>query len=132
MTIIEDYPPNFEKICEHIPTAREQTNAVFTYGEYIFNPSKSDIEDHLEHHEEVHMRQQAEMGRDEWWEKYLTDVKFRLQEEKEAYREQYKFAKRHYNRGESSWLLKQVATDLSGPLYGHILTYKQARSEITK
>lgn len=132
MTIIEDYPPNFAKICEYIPTVVEMPNAVFTYGDMIFNPSKSEIQDHLEHHEEVHMRQQEEIGRDEWWDKYLKDPKFRLEQEKEAYRAQYKFTMKNYGRANASWLLKQVATDLSGPLYGNFMTYKQARGEITK
>lgn len=132
MQIIEEYPPNFEKICEHIPTVREKTDAVFTYGDIIYNPGKNVVEDHLQCHEQVHMRQQEEMGRDEWWEKYLTDVKFRLSQEKEAYHAQYKFAMKVYGRAQASWLLKAVAKDLSGALYGNIMTYKQARSEITK
>ena len=132
MKIVEEYPPNFEQICEAIPAVRDLDGIVFTYGDTIYNPSKSEIEDHLELHESVHEAQQSKIGVDEWWDKYLTDTKFRLEQELQAYHAQYKFVFKVYGRANAQMLLKDVAKDLSGAMYGDILNYKQARKEIMK
>lgn len=132
MKIVEDYPPNYEEICSVIPAVRTQNGIVFTYGDTIYNPDKEEIEDHLECHEEVHEKQQLEMGVDEWWAEYLVNPKFRLEQELEAYRAQYKMVNKAYGRGSALELVKSIARDLSGPMYGSILKYKEARKSIIK
>lgn len=132
MIIVEEYPPNFDHICEVIPAVRDQKGIVFTYGDTIYNPSGQEIQDHLELHESIHEVQQSKIGVEEWWDKYLIDVDFRLEQELEAYRAQYKFTSKVYGRANAQMLLKEVAKDLSSPMYGSIMKYKQARKEIMK
>lgn len=131
MKISNMFPPNFKEIIKVIPGAT-QHGIVFTYGDTLYNPSNSPIEDHLERHEEIHMKQQEEMGADEWWAEYLKNPKFRLEQEVEAYRAQYKLVYKTYGRADASFVLKQIADDLSGAMYGNILSRKQARKEIIK
>lgn len=130
--ISETYPPNYEEICSVIPAVRHQKGIVFTYGDTIYNPDKQMIEDHLECHEETHEKQQAKIGIDEWWKKYLEDPKFRLEQEVEAYRAQYKMVSKVYGRASATELVKSIAKDLSGAMYGNILKYKEARKAIIK
>lgn len=130
MKIVEAYPPNFKEIVEVIPGAL-QTGIVFTYGDTIYNPSKADVEDHLEAHESVHVEQQKD-GAEAWWTEYLKNPKFRLEQEIEAYRAQYKMVYKTYGRQNAAFLLKQISDDLSGTMYGNLLTRKQARKEIIK
>lgn len=130
MKIVEDYPPNYKEIIEAIPGAK-QSGIVFTYGDTCYNPSKSVIEDHLEAHEMVHVEQQKN-GADEWWAEYLKNPKFRLEQEIEAYRVQYQTVLKKYGRADATYVLHQIADDLSGTMYGSILSRKQARKEIIK
>lgn len=131
MKIVNKYPPNFKEICDVIPGAKQE-GIVFTYGNTLYNPSKSVIEDHLEAHEAVHMKQQKEMGAEGWWAEYLKNPKFRLEQEVEAYRAQYQLVNKVYGRENATFVLKQIADDLSGAMYGNILSRKQARKEIIK
>lgn len=132
MKIIKDYPPNYDKICQAIPGVVGNDNICFTYGDTVYSPSTDQFPDHLTEHESVHIRQQSEMGRDEWWNKYLKDKKFRSEQELEAYRIQYQFVYKNQGREDASMLMKQISADLSGDMYGNILTKKQARKEIMK
>jgi len=63
-----------------------------------------------------------------WWEKYLTDIEFRLDEELAAHRAEYKaWCAVSLNRQQRRFYLTQVAARLASPLYGNMLTYHQAK-----
>lgn len=123
MKIIYDWPPNIEIIKKHFPA---NENTVFTYGNKLYVPGKSAVPRHLEKHEETHMHQQGE-NPDAWWGRYFVDPKFRTEQELEAYRRQYKeFCESHKDRNEQARFLYQIAGDLSSPLYGRILSKREA------
>jgi len=130
--IVKDYPPNYDKICEAIPGVVGNDNICFTYGDTVYSPSTDEFSDHLTEHESIHIKQQSKMGRDEWWDRYLKDEKFRLEQELEAYRAQYQFVYKNYGRENAYFLVKEISKDLSGDMYGNILKKKQARKEIMK
>jgi hypothetical protein len=132
MKIIEDYPPNYETICEAIPSVKDKKDVVFTYGDTIYNPYGGEIQDHLDLHESIHEKQQAEIGIEAWWNKYLSDKKFRLEQEVEAYHVQYQFVFKEYGRAVATVFLREIANDLSGGMYGNVLDRKQARKAILK
>jgi hypothetical protein len=71
------------------------------------------------------------MGIEPWWDKYLTDPTFRLEQEVEAYQHQYQAAsiidpnpQRLFN------FARALATDLSGPLYGKCISFFDALARI--
>jgi len=132
MKIVKAYPPNYEEICNVIPGVRGNEGIVFTYGDTVYSPSTTDLVDHLHQHESVHVNQQKQMGRDEWWAKYLVDADFRLQQEVQAYRVQYNLVAKRRNWRNTEALLSSIARDLSGEMYGNMLTYEEARKLITK
>lgn len=72
---------------------------VFTYGDTV-HVKTGKLRDDVEAHETVHVVQQRNYpgGAAAWWDRYLTDPKFVLEQELEAYRAQYKFVKRVYKR----------------------------------
>lgn len=98
-------------------------NVVFTYGDTIH--ARCSISPDLLVHEQVHMAQQENIGKDRWWKTYLIDEKFRLDQEVKAYREQYKYVKGN-NREFNFRFLDRIAKDLSGSTYGNIISYKEA------
>lgn len=132
MKSVVAFPPNYDAICAAIPGVIERNNVVFTYGDTIYNPYNGAIEDHLDVHESVHMQQQFAIGVETWWDKYLSDTKFRLEQEVEAYSEQYRFVSKVYGLEPARGLLRDIATDLSSAMYGNILDRKQARKAIIK
>lgn len=134
MKILNEYPPQFEKI-EKVFNLSKRT-AVFTYGDTIYNPWGGNLSKDLIAHESIHEKQQGD-DPDGWWEKYMSDVQFRLSQEVEAYQKQF----RSYCGGISNVgkmrkmmleekFLQRIAGDLSSPLYGSIVTLTEAKKLI--
>ena len=123
MKIINEYPPNIKKIKERFDVPR---NAIFTYGDAIYNPHGVMVDEPLMRHEENHVKQQGD-DPDGWWDKYLTDNKFRLKMELECYRIQYKSAKTLIKDREIlNRYVHTMVSALSSPMYGNIISYQDA------
>lgn len=158
MLIVRDLPPNFEQIAAVFPEVRKMLNprdpevVHFAWGRVIYNPSGHSISQQIHEHEKVHSRQQLgdeayfapanpnrdqdESGREdtsirEWWARYLVDVHFRLVQEWPAHLvELAAYRKRHGEPGKRAKYLDYVAVKLSGPLYGGIITFRDARDAL--
>ena len=128
MKITTDFPPNYANIVIAIPEV-QNGKPIFCYGDTIYNPHKIEITKDLEAHEEVHRRQQGN-NPDLWWEKYLQDPEFRLRQELEAYGIQYASVREFVHGRLREWVLDNIATALSGALYGNLLTFAEARSKV--
>ena len=129
--ILKRYPPNYHEILKALPSVKNRPNAIFTYAPYIYWPAGLSLPLDFHEHEEVHIQQQnaLEGGAAEWWTRYLQDPKFRLEQELQAYRVQWQYAK-IYNRKKRRELLQKIAGDLSSPMYGNLLTKEQAIESI--
>ena len=69
--------PYLEKVREKFDIKlADLERIIFTYGNTLY--SYSPISYGLMAHEITHVLQQAKIGKDVWWEKYLEDPKFRL------------------------------------------------------
>lgn len=105
----------------------------WTYGDTIYNPGGHEIPDHTVAHEEQHSRQQEalEGGKDAWWKEYLSNPRFRLEQEAEAYSVQYKYYRKfNGDRNYRSRFLNMIANQLSSPLYQLAVTQLQAKAII--
>ena len=130
--IYGQYPPNYVEICQAIPTARGN-GIVFAYGDKIFVPSGKELTHHLKVHEAIHCIRQKEIGVEFWWSKYLTDLRFRYQEELVAHAAEYDSLTREAtNRNQRRASLKFVAARLASPLYGCGGGWKKAAADILK
>lgn len=128
MKVLHENPPNFAAINSKFNIAGKPI--AFTYGDTVYVPTGHDLADHIQAHEQVHINQQRNGGTPAWWERYLADPQFRFEQELEAYQVQYKFILENCNRDQRRKLLKKIATDLSGAMYGNIVSYKQAEEAI--
>ena len=124
--IVPGYPPNYEVIKQYL---NPPLQAVFPYGDKIFNPSGQEIPEDILFHESIHRKQQESFGTaDLWWDKYLIDRKYRLMCEVEAYGEQLKWLKGHgLNAKGQKEALEEFATMIelyynTGKPYFKILT----------
>ena len=82
-------------------------------------------------HEQVHEKQQGDDPK-AWWDRYLTDRKFRLEQELQAYTHQYYFLKKETSSKMSKRFLEHFAQILSSQMYGNLLTQKEAETLIRK
>jgi hypothetical protein len=132
MEIVYSAPPNYDEVAKAFDI-KDNQGVVFTYGNKLYVPGgkRIIIDKPLMRHEETHAHQQKHMGVTEWWEKFLADPAFRLQQELEAYREQY----RHMAAlplNERLSYLDHISKDLAGAMYGNLLTEAEAKDVITK
>jgi hypothetical protein len=72
-------PPNFDKIDAVFKVKGKPV--IFAYGDAIYNPMCVPVATQIAAHEGIHLKQQIEMGPEAWWDRYLSDVRFRYQEE---------------------------------------------------
>ena len=126
MKILETNPPNIAEIIKAFPEVKGDKLVIFTYGDTVYAPGgKIGITPDIEVHEAVHIKQQKElgfMGPRRWWKKYLVDPEFRLEQELEAYRAQYKFiTKTVKDRNEKLRCFNRFVAYLSGPTYGNLI-----------
>ena len=123
------FPPNYRDIVDHLGDV-SKARPLFCYGDTIYNPFKREITKDFEHHEYIHSIQQGE-NPEVWYYKYLRDPAFRLQQELEAYGEQYRLA--ILNKAPPQirdWCLETLARELSNEAYGNLLTFNEAKSKI--
>lgn len=117
-TIVKGWPPNISAIRARFPFVHKRV--LFSYDPYIYCPSGEEIPDHLIEHEVTHHLQQRSVGGPEiWWERYLSDDAFLIEQEISAYHNQYEFfCKTESNLKKRYLFLLACATALSSPLYG--------------
>jgi len=64
--------------------------------------------------EKIHSLQQSIMGTEEWWKEYLINDRFRMSQDIESYREQYRYLKEVSNNHVKALRLShQVSKELS-------------------
>jgi hypothetical protein len=125
--IVEDWPPNIAAIRKALPVTMDN---IFAWDGTIYNPGGGKLGPALIAHEEVHFRQQAGQP-DQWWKKYLESAEFRLDQEIEAHREEYRvFYDNHPSRNIRRRFLRALAKRLSAPMYGGLITERRAVKEI--
>lgn len=76
-------------------------------------------------HEQTHWRQQGDDPAG-WWNKYLVDSNFRVEQELAAYKNQYWEYLKHHDRNNANHFAMKIARDLSSSLYGNILSFSEA------
>lgn len=136
MVILPTRPPNFDKIAKAFPVVLTQKGIVYTYGGAIFNPDDCPIDEPLGLHEATHSLQQDKFGSgsrgpERWWKQYLKDPKFRLEQELEAYRNQYRrYCELNLDRNRRARFLNRIALDLASPQYGSVISLAEARKAI--
>jgi len=132
MEIVYTYPPNYKKIAAAFNITSHE-NVIFTYGNQLFVPAgeRIVIDKPLMKHEETHARQQRDMGVEEWWERFLEEPGFRFQQELEAYRQQYR-AMAGLPLEQRLGYLDHISNDLSGEIYGNMVTFDEAKAAITE
>lgn len=125
--ISKEKPPNYQKILEAFPNC--ENRAYFCFGDTIYNPYNLLVTPDLCEHEEVHSISQGNFP-EKWWDRYINEPQFRLNEEVMAYSKQYNFLKKKLRAKELKVMLQRMATALSGDLYRLYIPTHRAESLI--
>lgn len=124
-------PPNFADIVAVFPRARGE-HVIFSYAPFVYVPSGNELPMHLVKHEEIHVERQ---GKDPagWWEKYLTDMQFRFDEELIAHRAEYKYLSDTLTGSRRREIaLNTVSHRLASSLYGNMITIREAKLALVR
>lgn len=113
------------KKCRERFGAKWSKGLILTYGNTIYFDGEMISED-LKAHESTHVRQQTEIGKDNWWRLYFEDPKFRLSQEIEAYRNQINYVRMFGNRDRVRFVEKKIYKDMAG-MYGGMCTKEEAK-----
>lgn len=123
--IVHGLPPIYNEIVAHGITPPE--TAVYTYGDDIYIPSGGEPDAFLIRHEQTHVVQQSQIGARVWWTQWIADLKFRVDQEVEAYQKQLRlFRTVRKDRNEQARFAFGLAQQMSGPMYGYSITFEQA------
>jgi len=125
MRIVKDYPPNYSLLQAVFPL---RPNNLYPWGDILYNPSGLDIPEDIMIHEEVHKRQQEDDPQ-AWWNKYIQDKRFRLEQELQAYFLQLQWVKERGNNKVYKECLNEMAEQLS-TMYSLDITKSNAETLI--
>ena len=118
-------PPVYERLNLRFGADWEK-GVIIAYNGKIHQKSKV-VQPQKVIHEKVHLDEQKRIGNDAWWELYLTDDAFRLEQETMAYKTEANFIKKHIKQREHRFqMIRELAHAFSSSLYGGIITPEQA------
>lgn len=124
MTISHERPRIFDRF-ERAFRVKWEDGIVIAWSGTIY--CKNDVPPDVVYHEGVHLKQQADMGKEKWLKKYLTNPEFRLEMEKEAYIAQAKLIKHGVTQRNNLYLcLREIAQDFSHSTYGSLISFDEA------
>ena len=123
MKIEHKVPPNYDVVRKYFPKADFHKGTVFTYGDTCY--CKDVLPPDLFVHEETHAIQQKNPKK--WWKKYIKNPQFRLEQELEAYQNQWNWIKRSVKDRNLRFRMRDyILRDLSGGLYGNMISFGDA------
>lgn len=126
--LINQKPPIFDQAAK-IFGVTEKDVIFYSWGDKIYSPSGRMPSDDILIHEGTHAEQQrhGSEGAAEWWRHYMADAEWRIGQEAEAFGEQLKWLRRRYrDRNAVARIVHQMASSLSGRMYGSAISHAAA------
>lgn len=126
MTEVHARPPVWDDVVASFQINPRTT--LFTFGDLLYNPAGQPIPADYLRHEEVHAAQQGHgnEGAVAWWQRYLEDPWFRVDQEARAYAVQWDYCARLRPHARAT-RLHELATLLSSPMYGGVVNLDGAK-----
>lgn len=130
--IVHEWPPRIEEIEKRFGQLPD--SVIFAWDDKIMVPGGRPIDPWLIDHELVHLGQQKDIGGvDVWWDKYLVDDEFRLDQELAAHVVEYRsFCRHERDRNRQAAYLNWIAGRLAHKMYGNIISRGDAMRRIRR
>lgn len=129
LKLVRERPPMFDEIAASFPVRGKPV--LFAWGDRVYAPAGGNFPPQLQAHEHVHCQRQQQYsgGIEAWWRRYISDERFRLDEEKLAHTAE--FMKQCEllggSRAARRTALAIVSARMSSPLYRYKFSKAQAR-----
>lgn len=126
-----DYPPNIEQI-DAAFNVKTNAGVVYTYAPHVYVPAARGLPPEIMAHEAVHLEQQKQAGGPQaWWDRYIADPVWRVEQELEAHKIEYLYyCHRKADRNARARYMHMLAQRLSLPMYGSAITYVEAKKRL--
>jgi hypothetical protein len=125
MAILTERPEIADRIQLEFGVNYDDGYLIITYGKDIYTKRGTLTED-LMIHEQTHIRQQGEAPA-KWWDRYFASPAFRLDQEKEAYQNQYEYLKKTVKDKNTLYKMRMnIVKCLTGQMYGRIISQEEA------
>ena len=122
--IKKEHPPNWDRLVKAFGV--EWGTICVAYDKDIYCGDKANLSPDVIVHESVHLARQ-EKDPVQWWESYMKNKEFRFTEELIAYHTQYDYLKDNVkDKNQLARFLFNLARDLSGPMYGGVVSHSEA------
>ena len=122
--IKREKPPVWDKLVKAFGV--EWGTICVAYDKDIYCGDKANLSTDVIVHESVHLARQ-EKDPVQWWENYMKNKEFRFTEELIAYHTQYDYLKDNVkDKNQLARFLFNLARDLSGPMYGSVVSHSEA------
>lgn len=130
--IVTEWPPRRAEIEGRF--GKLPDSVIFAWGDKIMVPGGAPLQQWLVDHELVHLQQQKDIGGvDQWWDKYLVDDQFRLDQELEAHVVEYRsYCRAFRDRNEQARYLSLIGGRLANKMYGSIISKGEAMRRIRR
>jgi hypothetical protein len=129
LKIVVDKPPNWDEL-NAVFGLETKRGLLYAFGDILYNPDGIAVSPPIMAHEEVHKDQQGN-DIEGWWQRYIVDINFRLNQELEAHRREWKVYKQMVkDRNYRSAYLSYISSRLASSLYGNVVTSKDAKQLI--
>jgi hypothetical protein len=136
MRIVQGPPPNYAELVAAFPDIKGRTDIVFSWGPSVYVLNRNCVlTPSVRAHEEVHgARQINDVAKIEgWWRRYVEDPQFRLKEELEAHRVEYRtYCSNTLDRNRRARYLQFMAQRFASPMYGGLISLAKAKAAIQK
>lgn len=117
--------PDIYYTCNKLFGVEWDDGVIFTYGDTVY--CKEELSTEMKVHEATHVEQQKYVGAKAWWDQYLIDPKFRLEQELEAYRNQYRYMQAiTKDRNKLFKIRHKILMHISSSMYGNMISYSEA------
>jgi hypothetical protein len=122
--IINEKPPICDRLHKRFGVKWDE-GIIIAFDSKIYCKKEVDAQKIV--HEKIHLDEQKRLGNDAWWELYLTNDVFRLEQETMAYRAEANFIKKHVkNREHAAVFYRDIAKSFSSGVYGNIISQSEA------
>lgn len=128
--IVISRPPNYDRIAAAFKLV---PGVVFAYAPAIYNPHSVTLMSYIIDHERVHIARQGDAP-GAWWDRYIADQAFRLEEELVAHVAEIRsYVSTHAdNRNSAGYWLMMCAQRISSKVYGRMIGYMAALELLRK
>lgn len=124
VVVVHEPPPIYEELVREFNIDWE-SGVIIAWNGKVYTKDTLDPQKVI--HELVHLDEQKKMGNEAWWQLYIENQQFRLDQEVMAMKAEIRFLRKYIKDREAVFrMIREIVLSLSSPMYGNIIDQKGA------